>query len=384
MAWSSHRQAFVTMSTAESELVAICELTTCMRSIEELVSEVMLLSKAKAGDVIKAIYTDSQAALAVCKSAAGSWRTRHLRIRGSLVRELLELPDWIAHHVDGRIMLADLGTKALASDRFNLLVDRMRVLRKRQDGERKRVEPAHVKKLLTLLCLTALVECGEAAEITDREPFDYLFVGLCSLAVIAMWEGAKTLCVWLAQCCGSTGWSRRAEEPTGPAVRTVGREGSDSLDDSPVETTGLRRRAGRKAGVSQPRPLTPERQDCRTPRRTRSPTSPTYEPVCEWSPVDVRYFVVPIGKRDYWEIDERQGIAIRHHPTPRLNLFVPGQAAGGPPLNQFTGERRTVGRLSGGEVRVHIDDYSSLSKPAQLLANKEWRGRTELRLKGRS
>eukprot|EP00439_Symbiodinium_sp_Y106_P014321 s8640_g2.t1 len=173
-----------------------------------------------------AIYTDSQAALAVCKSAAGSWRTRHLRIRGSLVRELLELPDWIAHHVDGRIMLADLGTKALASDRFNLLVDRMRVLRKRQGGERKRVEPAHVKKLLTLLCLTALVECGEAAEIADREPFDYLFVGLCSLAVIAMWEGAKTLCVWLAQCCGSTGWSRRAEEPTGPAVRTVGREGA--------------------------------------------------------------------------------------------------------------------------------------------------------------
>eukprot|EP00439_Symbiodinium_sp_Y106_P010395 s6325_g1.t1 len=188
VAWSSHRQAFVTMSTAESELVAICELTTCMRSIEELVAEVMLLDKNKATEVTKAIYTDSQAALAVCKSAAGSWRTRHLRIRGSLVRELLELPDWVANHIDG-------------------------------------------------------------------------------------------------------------------------------------------------------------------------------------------------GKRDYWEIDERQGIAIRHHPTARLNLFVPGQAAGGPPMNQFTGKRRTVGRLSNGEVRVHEDDFSVLSKPAQLFASKEWKGRTELRLK---
>ena len=84
VAWSSHRQAFVTMSTAESELVAICELTTCMRSIEELVAELTLFSKAKANDVIKVVYTDSQAALSVCKSAAGCWRTRHLRIRGSL------------------------------------------------------------------------------------------------------------------------------------------------------------------------------------------------------------------------------------------------------------------------------------------------------------
>ena len=63
VAWSSHRQAFVTMSTAESELVAICELTTCVRSIEELVAELMLFSKAKANDVIKVVYTDSQAAL---------------------------------------------------------------------------------------------------------------------------------------------------------------------------------------------------------------------------------------------------------------------------------------------------------------------------------
>ena len=52
-------------------------------------------------------------------------------------------------------------------------------------------------------------------------------------------------------------------------------------------------------------------------------------------------------------------------------------------MNQFTGKRRTIGRLNSGEVRVHTDDYLVLSKPAQLLANKEWKGRTELRLKRR-
>lgn len=52
-------------------------------------------------------------------------------------------------------------------------------------------------------------------------------------------------------------------------------------------------------------------------------------------------------------------------------------------MNRFTGERRTIGRLTSGDVRVHVDDYSVLSKPAQLLDNKEWKGRTELRLKRR-
>ena len=193
-----------------------------MRSIEELVAEVMLLSKEKAREVIKAIYTDSQSALSVCKSAAGSWRTRHLRTRGSLIRELLELPDWVANHIDGRIMLADLGTKALASDRFSMLVDRMRILRKHHGGVTQKSGPAHVKRLLTLLCLTALVERGEAAESEERETFDYLFVGLCMIAVIAVWEGAKTFVRWLGQCCGSSVRGRRAEGLTGPSVPTAG------------------------------------------------------------------------------------------------------------------------------------------------------------------
>ena len=385
VAWSSHRQAFVTMSTAESELVAICELTTCMRSIEELVAEVMLLSKTKVSEVTKVIYTDSQSALSVCKSAAGSWRTRHLRIRGNLVRELLELPDWVSHHLEGRIMLADLGTKALAADRFSLLVDRMRVLRKRH-GE-KALKPAaeHVKRLLMLLCLTALVEHGEAAEIEERESFDYMFLGVCLVAVIAVWECLKTLAGKLAQCCGSTRQGRRAEEPTGSTVRAADSESSASLGYLDSEPVGLRHRSGRFTEDQNPSGASSSENYQRVSMTTRgSENSPIHEPVGTWAPFDARFYVPPSGKRDSWEIDEGRGIAIRHHPTPRLNLFVPGQAAGGPSMNQFTGERRTIGRLPNGEVRVHTDDFTTLSKPAQLLANKEWRGRTELRLKRRS
>ena len=68
VAWTSSRQAFITMSTAESELVAICELATCLKSVEQLVAEVMLGSKMSATEVTKTIHSDSQAALAVCRT----------------------------------------------------------------------------------------------------------------------------------------------------------------------------------------------------------------------------------------------------------------------------------------------------------------------------
>ncbi|OLP89638.1 hypothetical protein AK812_SmicGene28891 [Symbiodinium microadriaticum] len=86
--------------------------------MEHLIAEVMLKDNMRVNEVIKAIHSDSQAALAVCRTAAGSWRTTHLRIRGSLIRELLEQADWTAHHVDGRVMPTELGAKALSADRF--------------------------------------------------------------------------------------------------------------------------------------------------------------------------------------------------------------------------------------------------------------------------
>ena len=100
---------------------------------------------------------------------------------------------------------------------------------------------------------------------------------------------------------------------------------SDSPGDSSLEPAGLRKRA----------------------KEARAPTPPVFEPVGdEWPTTSTNDFVVPGGKRDYWEVDETRGVAIRYHPTARLNLFVPGQAAGGPPLNRFTGARRTLGSSS--------------------------------------
>ena len=118
VAWMSSRQTFVTMSTAESELVSICEGVTALKSLEGLIAEMFIGKVDNVLDVKKVVYTDSQAALAACQTSAGSWRTRHLRIRGSMLRELLDGSDWTGYHLEGNLMLADIGTKGLPAERF--------------------------------------------------------------------------------------------------------------------------------------------------------------------------------------------------------------------------------------------------------------------------
>ena len=179
-----------------------------------------------------------------------------------------------------------------------MLVDRMRVVRKRHGEATQKPVSARMKRLLTLLCLTALVEHGEAAEFEARDSFDYVFLILCVIAVIAVWEGVKTMVAWLKQCCGSTVRGRRAEELTGPSVSSDGPRCSDSLGDPFVEPTGLRQRRWSPMKERSVLP-TPERQEYRSLGR-RSATSPVHEPVTAWPSLDVRHFVPPSGKRDYW------------------------------------------------------------------------------------
>ena len=353
VAWTSSRQPFVTMSTAESELVAICELVTCMKSIEHLAAEIMLGNTADFGKVRKVLYSDSQAALAVCRCAAGSWRTRHLRIRGNMIRELLDQEDWDSFHIDGRVMTADVGTKALAADRFHMLVERMQMSRtrvpSRPETTTRAIPPQVAKKLLMILCVASLVEQVEAA---TEENFDYVYYGMMTMvlaAVLMVYELVKWGIGKLRGCCRSRVEDRRAERP----ARLCSPDGPRL-----TETTV-------------------------TSRRRRPPTPPIPEPTLDNDVAGAYSFIAPTGDRDRWEVDCQKGVAIRWHAKPRQHLFVPGHCAGGPSLSQFTGERRTYAKFPSGTVRVIDDNFKEMTKPARVLADREfeWKGRTELCLR---
>ena len=66
-------------------------------------------------------WCDSRAALGILENEGGNWRTRHLRFRSAYVRQLILSGDWVACHVPGTNMIADLGTKALSSVKLKQL-----------------------------------------------------------------------------------------------------------------------------------------------------------------------------------------------------------------------------------------------------------------------
>ena len=316
--------------------------------VEQLMAEVALGRASDHKMVTKVIYSDSQAALSVCRCSAGSWRTRHLRIRGGLVREL-DQSDWDSYHIEGAVMTADVGTKALGSDRFNMLVDRMRMSQTRCSSEEARsartLSPQLAKRLVLILCVATLVDRVEAAD----EPTDYVYYGFMTgvlLAILFVYELVKWCVRELWACCAHR---------TGRSETGRGDSPSSSFSEGVNMTESLR--AGQ----------------CRRP-----PAPPVPEPRVEIENDGAYSFSSSSGDRDRWEIDYERNIAIRHHLRPRQLLFVPGHCSGGPELSWLTGERRTYARFANGQVRTVTDNYLRLKKPALALADREWRGRTEL------
>ena len=102
--WRSARQALVTLSTAESELVEGIEGTLMGLSVRDLVAEL------NAQVPLLQLHVDNQAAIGLLQGSSGSWRTRHLRLRSSWFRERATAGEVAIVHEPGDSQRADLGT----------------------------------------------------------------------------------------------------------------------------------------------------------------------------------------------------------------------------------------------------------------------------------
>ena len=132
--WTSSRQAFVTLSTAECELLGYTEGLQCAETIASLLE--LLQFK-----VSKVLEGDSRAALAQIQNDGGSWRTRHLRLRAWRLREVMMdvTSTWSAQHCAGAELAADGLTKALGGQAhrkfLQLLGMRNSEIKKEQAGD---------------------------------------------------------------------------------------------------------------------------------------------------------------------------------------------------------------------------------------------------------
>ena len=126
IAWQTTVQPFVTHSTAESELVAYCDALNAGRSAEAMLATMM--GEASGTECIQRIlYGDNVAAIGLAHgTSCSSWRTRHLKIRASYLREALEgtAPGgaWKLLHLKGTELVADGLTKPLHGQAFQAFV----------------------------------------------------------------------------------------------------------------------------------------------------------------------------------------------------------------------------------------------------------------------
>ena len=106
--WETTRQAFITQSTAEPEILGYNEAYQATESVSALL-EILLKNP-----VEKVLLGDNRAALTLCCSESGPWRTRHIRLRAAKLREALAAgSDWKALHLSGGDLVADGGTASI-------------------------------------------------------------------------------------------------------------------------------------------------------------------------------------------------------------------------------------------------------------------------------
>jgi len=183
-------------------------------------------------------YTDSQAALLILSGDGGSWRTRHLRMKASFARQLLQGGVWTLQHVAGEKMIADLGTKVLAGPRMTMLKeelgmtsaegeegaaeDRKKDEEKEEDTAEKIQKEEEIQKILRMVLVMAQIQAASAQRGEDEERWKTEFFVVMVLSVI----GLITVMGWLWKIMGRRrSISLQREEEPGDQAEGKGGKG---------------------------------------------------------------------------------------------------------------------------------------------------------------
>nr|GFA74794.1 retrovirus-related Pol polyprotein from transposon TNT 1-94 [Tanacetum cinerariifolium] len=119
VSWSSKKQDYTSLSTAESEYVS---LSTCCAQV--LWMRTQLTDYGYHFDKIP-IYCDSKSAIAISCNLVQHSRTKHIAVRYHFIKEHVEKGTIELYFVKTDYQLANIFTKALPVDRFTYLVHRL-------------------------------------------------------------------------------------------------------------------------------------------------------------------------------------------------------------------------------------------------------------------
>ena len=116
VAWASKKQPIVTLSSVEAEYVVGTEKTCQAVSMQRISKDLM-----QTQDRPTTIYCDNKSAIAISKNHVFHKRTKHNYTRYHFIRELVNNRQINLQHCRSEEQLADIFTKALAQEQFEIL-----------------------------------------------------------------------------------------------------------------------------------------------------------------------------------------------------------------------------------------------------------------------
>ena len=111
--WDSRRQPFAVLSSAEAELLGYTDSVVLGESLAVVIDILEDGRFSAEGEFL--LYGDNKAGLQLVQAVDGPWRTRHLRLRGMVLKERIQAKVWKVRHLRGTELAADLLTKAVTN-----------------------------------------------------------------------------------------------------------------------------------------------------------------------------------------------------------------------------------------------------------------------------
>ncbi|CAE8599492.1 unnamed protein product, partial [Polarella glacialis] len=134
------------MSTAEAELMEAVEGQIAAQAVNAIIAELL-------HEVKQTVAVDNTASVALLTGDCAPWRTRHLRIRGAVLRDRFATGVVDIVHVAGLLQLADLLTKTFPAPRMKELREQW-LLRDTTANNNNNNEPKAKKATTTTTTIT--------------------------------------------------------------------------------------------------------------------------------------------------------------------------------------------------------------------------------------
>ena len=248
VAWKASKQAFVTLSVMEAELLEASTATVLLENIGCLLDELV-------GErVDRRLLVDNASAVSMITGGPGSWRTRHLKVRSAKIREQVETNELLVEHVGGAAQLADLATKMHPKVRLWELL----LLWGFKDLPKEAGEALQMKAMY-MTCLILAMMCQPASADEESEDltkaaipgvgFNELLVVtvVVCIATVGVWEMLKWLCRRVIGAC--------SESPKQKRLRKL-REAARAAAEEEVDRAVLSRVEEPPEPHYEPRPVT--------------------------------------------------------------------------------------------------------------------------------